>query len=277
VNRGTFACESARSRFLTASSLRLHCLDWGSPEKPGLLLLHGGAAHAHWFDSVAAAFADRFHVVALDQRGHGKSQWPQPPAYQTQDFAEDLTGVMDALGWSQMTLIGHSMGGHNATCFAAWHPDRVKRLVIADSRPAVPAEHLLAMHRRGSRPLSRHASLEAALARFRLIPPETIAGPDLLAHLARAGIIERDGRWAYRFDPACDGTRRPADAWPLLSKIQCPTLIVRGEKSTILTRRTGEAMAAKIPDAALAEIPGVYHHVILDAPAAFLTLVDRFL
>lgn len=272
-----FGCESARSRILTLNSLRLHCLEWGQPGSPGLLLLHGGGAHAHWFDAVAPAFADRFHVVALDQRGHGESQWPEPPAYQTRDFAEDLIGAMNALGWSRMILIGHSMGGHNAMCFAAWNPARVTRLVIADSRPAIPLERLLEILRRGYRPLTRHASLEAAVARFRLIPPETTTAPELLDHLARVGIVERDGKWAYRFDPGCDGTRRPVDAWPLLPKIECPTLILRGEKSIILSRRTGEAMAKAIPGAALHEIPGAYHHLVLDAPATFVSLVEQFL
>ncbi len=277
MNRpGRFACESARSRVLVANSLRLHCLEWGAPGNPRLLLLHGGAAHAHWFDAVASAFADRFHVVALDQRGHGESQWPRPPAYQTEDFAEDVQEVMDALGWDRMNLIGHSMGGHNTMCFAAWYPARVQRLVIVDSRPAVSEDRLAEIHRRASRPVTRHASTDAAVARFRLIPPETTAPAELLAHLSRAGLIARDGKWGYRFDRACDGTRRPVDAWPLLPKIQCPTLIVRGERSVILRHRMAEAMAEKIPGARLVEIPGAYHHVMLDAPAAFVAHVGRF-
>ncbi len=262
---------------MTVNSLRLHCLEWGLPGRPGLLLIHGGAAHAHWFDAVATAFAGRFHVVALDQRGHGESGWPQPPAYGTEDFAQDLLETMDALGWKRMVLIGHSMGGHNAMAFGAWHPDRLERLVIVDSRPAIPPEAIHEMHRRASRPVGRHASAEAGVARFRLIPPETTAPPALLGHLARAGLVESDGKWVYRFDRACDGTRRPVDAWPLLPKIQCPTLIVRGEKSIILRHRIAAAMVEKIPGAALVEIPGAYHHVMLDAPGPFVALVEHFL
>src|SRR5204862_130849 len=138
--------------------------------RPALCFLHGGAAHAHWFDLVAPAFADRFHVVSLDQRGHGESQWAEPAAYATQDFVADLIGVMDSLGWERTTVVGHSMGGHNAMAFAAWHPERVSRLVIVDSRPAIPPERLEGMHARG-----RHR--------------ETAAAPELLAHLARAGFV----------------------------------------------------------------------------------------
>ena len=272
-----FGCDSARSRRLTVNALSLHGLEWGAPGLSGLLFLHGGAAHAHWFDAVASAFADRFHVVSLDQRGHGESQWPEPPAYRTQDFAGDLLGVMDALGWTRMTLIGHSMGGHNAMAFAAWHPERVERLVIVDSRPSIPPDRLTQMHQRGYRPPRRHPSAGAAVAAFRLLPRETVAPPALLAHLAQAGITEREGKWVYRFDPACNGTRQPVDAWPLLPKIACPTLIVRGEKSPILPRPMGEEMVKKIPGATLAEIPGVYHHLVLDAPAAFIALLEGFL
>lgn len=274
---GRFGCATAQRRLLRANSLRLHGLEWGSPGKPGLLFLHGGSAHAHWFDAVAPTFADRFHVLSLDQRGHGESQWPVPPAYSTQDFSEDVAGVMDALGWRAMTLVGHSMGGHNAMCFAAWRPARVERLVIVDSRPAIPVDRLTEMRRRGYRPPRRHASPQAAVASFRLLPRETTASSDLLAHLARAGLVERDGKWSYRFDPACNGTRQPVDAWPLLPRIACPTLIVRGERSPILPRPMGEEMVRKIPGAVLREIPGCHHHLMLDAPAAFVALLEGFL
>src|SRR5206468_2365329 len=83
------------------------------------------------------------------------------------------------------TLCGHSMGGHNAMAFAAWHPDRVGALVVVDSRPAIPPDRLDRMHRRGHRGPRRHETLEAALASFRLLPPETSADPALLDHLAR--------------------------------------------------------------------------------------------
>jgi pimeloyl-ACP methyl ester carboxylesterase len=274
---GRFGCESARSRELVVDALRLSALEWGEPADRGLCFLHGGSAHAHWFDAVAPALAARLHVISLDQRGHGQSQWPDPPSYRTEDFARDLAGVMAALGWRRMILVGHSMGGHNAMCFAAWHPASVERLVIVDSRPSIPPDRLEAMHRRGYRAPGLYQSPEAAVARFRLLPRETTAPPTVLAHLARAGLVERSGRWTYRFDPACNGTRRPADAWPLLQEIRSPTLIVRGERSVVLPRRMAEEMAAKIAGAEVAEVPGAYHHVMLDASEAFVGVLERCL
>jgi pimeloyl-ACP methyl ester carboxylesterase len=272
-----FACETARTRALKVGGLTLNALEWGEPGRPALCFLHGGSAHAHWFDGVVATFADRFHVLALDQRGHGASEWAPEPAYATEDFAGDLLGLADAMGWARMTVIGHSMGGHNAMGFAAWYPERTERLVVVDSRPSIPAERLQTMHRRGDRGPMRHETLDSALKSFRLLPRETVADPRLLEHLARQGIAERDGRFLYRFDPACNGRRRPTDGWALLERITAPTLLVRGEHSPILPRAMAADMLTRLPRARLVEIAGTYHHLVLDAPLPFARVLDAFL
>ena len=277
----SYACATATRRSFTVNGLTLRALEWGTPGRPVLCFLHGGSAHAHWWDAVAPAFADRYHVLALDQRGHGESDWPSPPAegtaYATADFVSDLRELMDAVGCERMSLCGHSMGGHNSMAFAAWHPERVHRLIVVDSRPSMSPERLEHMHRRGHQGLFRYASLELAVERFRLIPRDTVADPALLDHLARQGIVQRDGRFVYRFDPACNGARRPTDVLPLLPGITAPTLLVRGERSPVLPRATAEEIARRIPRARLEEIPGAYHHLVLDQPAAFTALLDHFL
>ena len=272
-----FGCATARKRVLRVNGLDLSFLEWGESGTPALCFLHGGAAHAHWFDLVAPAFAGRFRVISLDQRGHGESAWPTPPAYATEDFAADLSSLMDALGLGRMALAGHSMGGHNAMGFAAWHPERVSAAVIIDSRPALPPERLDRMRARGRRPPWLHPSVEHAVQSFRLLPPDTTADPALLAHLAREGLAARDGGFKYRFDPACYGSRKPVDTWPLLPRITAPTLVVRGEHSPVLPRDMAERMLGALPRASLVEIPGAYHHLVLDAPDAFNRALDDFL
>ena len=271
------ACETARSRTLEVRGLRLHFLESGRTGAPVLCFLHGGAAHAHWFDKVTPAFADRFHVISLDQRGHGESQWAEPPAYGTQDFTGDLLELMDRVGWARMTVIGHSMGGHNAMTFAAWHPERVRALVIIDSRPAIPAERLQFMHARGRRMPRAHPTEEAAVQAFRLLPRETFAEPAFMAHLARAGMTRRNGGWGWRFDPATHGNRQPVDAWPLLPRITAPTLIVRGGLSPVLTVEMADRLRASVPHSTLVTIPQAYHHLTLDRPAEFTTTLANFL
>ncbi|HUF90858.1 MAG TPA: alpha/beta hydrolase [Candidatus Limnocylindria bacterium] len=270
-------CAIASSRHVEVNGLRLHLLEGGRTGGPVVCFLHGGSAHAHWFDAVLPHFADRFHVVSLDQRGHGDSQWASPPAYATEDFAADLAALMDGMGWPRMAVVGHSMGGHNATAFAAWHPERVSALVVVDSRPALPRERLESMHERARRAPRLHPTRESALRSFRLLPRETIAAPELLQHLAGQGLTNRDGGWTYRFDPACNGARRPADLWPLLPRITAPTLIVRGELSPIMTPEIASRMLAAIPTARFVEIPGAYHHLVLDTPAPFNAAMRKFL
>jgi len=270
-------CERARSRVVDVNGLRLHFLESGPSGAPPICFLHGGAAHAHWFDAVTPAFSDRFHVVSLDQRGHGESAWAEPPAYGTEDFTGDLVGLMDVLGWARMIVVGHSMGGHNAMTFAAWHPERVAALVIVDSRPAIPAERLTVMHARGRRIPRVHPSEDVAVQSFRLLPRETVADRALLAHVARAGLMRRDGGWAWRFDPATHGARQPVDAWPLLPGITAPTLITRAALSPVLTQDMAERLRASVPRASLVTIPGAYHHLTLDRPAEFSAALSTFL
>jgi pimeloyl-ACP methyl ester carboxylesterase len=270
-------CERARSRVVDVNGLRLHFLESGPSGAPPICFLHGGAAHAHWFDAVTPAFSDRFHVVSLDQRGHGESAWAEPPAYGTEDFTGDLVGLMDVLGWARMIVVGHSMGGHNAMTFAAWHPERVAALVIVDSRPAIPAERLTVMHARGRRIPRVHPSEDVAVQSFRLLPRETVADRALLAHVARAGLMRRDGGWAWRFDPATHGARQPVDAWPLLPRITAPTLITRAALSPVLTQDMAERLRGSVPRASLVTIPGAYHHLTLDRPVEFSAALSTFL
>jgi pimeloyl-ACP methyl ester carboxylesterase len=272
-----FACRTAASRFVSVNSLRLHFLESGGASRPAVCFLHGGSAHAHWFDRVIPAFSDRFHVIALDQRGHGESEWPDPPAYATGDFAADLLALMDALGWERATLVGHSMGGLNSMAFAAWHPERVRGLVVVDSRPMIPPERLGMMHARGRRPIRHYPSRGVAADSFRLLPRETFADPALLRHLGEVGVVEREGGWVYRFDPQCNGARQPIDAWTLVHRITAPTLIVRAERSPGLPPEQAERLRSAIPDARLVEIPDAYHHVTLDRPREFADALDRFL
>ncbi len=275
-----FACRASSRRSLLVNGLTLHALEWAAPGAPGLCFLHGGSAHGHWFDGVIAPFIGRYHVIALDQRGHGESTWPTLPAYATEDFVSDLLGVMDALGWARMTVVGHSMGGANSMALAAWHPERVERLVILDSRPAIPPERLGMMHQRGERALRsprRHPTPDAAIASFRLLPRDTVADPEFLAHLARVGIVERDGGFSYRFDPAANGSRRPHDMWPHLSRITAPTLILRAEKSPVLPVEMAASLRAAIPGARLVGIPGAYHHLTLDRPREVAAALAAFI
>lgn len=277
MTRQLFACELSEHRFETVNGLRLHFLRAGRHDAAPICFLHGGAAHAHWFDGAIGSLGGRYHAISLDQRGHGESEWATPAAYATEDFVADLRALMDRLGWRRMTLVGHSMGGHNAMAFAAWHAERTAALVVVDSRPYLPADRVQRMHERGRRPSRVHASEDAAVAAFRLLPPDTVADRALLEHMARMGLTQANGGFRFRFDPACYAERRPVDCRPLLRRITAPTLILRGEHSPVLPLDMAAGMLETIPNAELIEIPGAYHHLTLDAPKAFGAALDTFL
>src|SRR5262245_1060971 len=153
---------ASTGRFIDVGGLRLHYLDYANGNeaagRPAMLCVHGGAAHAHWFDYVAPFFTSRYHVRALDQRGHGESDWVAPPAYSYNDYASDLAKVVEKLDLRDFVLVGHSMGGMCSLVYAATYPARVGKLVIVDTSMKLSEERLSSMRDRGSKPGSSYAT-----------------------------------------------------------------------------------------------------------------------
>src|SRR5437667_212475 len=111
---------------IDTDGLRLHYLDWGNVAAPPMLLLHGFSGHAHTWDTFARAMADQFHILALDQRGHGESDWATDGAYTVDDHAADIRAFHDRLRLGPVVLIGLSMGGRNAIRDTGMHPGNVE-------------------------------------------------------------------------------------------------------------------------------------------------------
>jgi pimeloyl-ACP methyl ester carboxylesterase len=140
-------------------------------------------------------------VVALDFRGHGESQWAEPPAYRFDDHVADVVAAMDALGWEAPLVVGHSMGGYVGAYLAALHARRVRRLVVADVLTGWTADRQARAERQAARAPARFASREEGGARFKLAPPETSAPAERLRHLGETGVVERaPGVWEPAFD-----------------------------------------------------------------------------
>ena len=112
-----------RDKTVTTNGINLHYLDWGAVGRTPMVLLHGLRGHAHSWDDVSTAMCQDFHVLAVDQRGRGESDWAPGGDYTTNAFVEDLAGFSDALKLDPFVLVGHSMGGRNSIAFTARHPD----------------------------------------------------------------------------------------------------------------------------------------------------------
>jgi len=269
-----------QDKLIVLNDLRFHYLDWGNDGAPPAVLLHGLSSHAHVWEPLAALLRPRYHVLALDQRGHGDSQWTPP--YTTESYVADLEAFVDALGLGPMLLIGHSMGARNAWVYAARHPQRVERLVIVDIGPEVMPAGVERMRLSTAAP-DEFDRPEDALQMMRLANPRP---SDELLRLRVYNNLRQlpSGRWTWKYDKALRDFQRAAAAglptaemWGLLAQIRRPTLIIRGAESDILAADVAERMAQAIPQATLTTIEGAGHTVPADQPAAFEEAIRRFL
>ena len=265
------------SRLVEADGFRLQLYEWGVPGHPPALLLHSLAAHSHWWDWTAPLLEDRFHVAALDLRGHGGSQWADPPAYRFTDYVDDIVAVLDDLGWRSPLVIGHSMGGYLGAYLASLHPERVGALVIADILTGWSEEQERRARQQAERPGPEFRSPAEAGARFRLAPPETKAPQEWLRHLGEAGVKERrPGVWEYAFDRQVFLHPRP-DPWLFLPNVVCPTLVMRGSESPVMDREAWQRVTLAVRRGQFAELKNAFHHLILDDPPGFVARVEKWL
>jgi pimeloyl-ACP methyl ester carboxylesterase len=260
------------------NGLRFHYRDWGNADAQALLLLHGFTGHARSWDTFAAAMRGRYRVLALDQRGHGETEWASD--YAPERSVEDIVAFVDALDLKQFALLGLSMGGRNAYTYAAKHPEEVERLVIVDIGPEiVPAG--MERIQQGVRAIDVFDDPEEAVRAARAANPRP---PDVeLRHRILNNLKQTDdGRWTWRYDKALRSGDRPPRPdpeliWPLLSRITAPTLLVRGAESDVLSRETAARMVQTIPNCRVVEVPDSGHSVPLDNPPGFLAAVQQFL
>jgi pimeloyl-ACP methyl ester carboxylesterase len=266
-----------QDKFVTVNGLRLHYLDWGTEGKPPFVLLHGGSAYAHWWDFVAPAFAENFHVYALDQRGHGESQHVDPPAYATRHYLSDLREFMGALGLQKPILLGHSMGGHNSLIYATQCADDLSALILVDTDAVYPEAAVQFLHKLGEKPAKVFDSFAEAVSRFQLLPRETYLPGEKLRSLAAFAFRQReDGKWVAKLDRKTL-FREPINGLPLLPQITCPTLVVRAEHTPLLTSAKIRRLMNGLPNGRWVEVKDTHHHVMLDNPEGLVEVVREFL
>ena len=279
----TTALEQPASKRVTIDGLQLHYLDWGNPAGPPLVCVHGYTSSADAFNGFARHFRDRFHIVALDVRGHGESQWSPDGAYTYRDQAGDLAAFVDQLGLGQFILLGTSMGGIIAMTYAMEHGQRLRALVLNDIGPEVEqgSQRITAMV--GGRP-DEFASLEDAVAYRREISPIVAARNAADQRELALGVLRRlpNGQWGWKMDPAYIRQRvergapvRP-NLWPTLARLACPALAVWGTESDVLSEAQARRMVETLPTGELLSIPGVGHAPSLVEPAS-LAGFERFL
>ena len=250
----------------------LNVLHWGKDGDPVVVLLHGGGANAHWWDHLAPRLAVAHHVVALDFRGHGDSDHPEPS--ETDAFDRDLEALLQHLGDPRPVLAGHSMGGHIAVRYTAARGGVRALVALEIAQGAAPRDRRrarLALLARRS-----YATREEAVRRYRFLPAASDANETLRRHIAEHSVRkEEDGRFGFKFDARWFGLS--AQQQPALEAILCPVLVVRGAESALLTHEGARSLVQALHDATLAEIPDAGHNVHLEKPDSVLDAIETFL
>jgi len=263
-------------KFITSQGMRLHYLDWGGRCSRTMILLHGIGDNAHVWDAFSREARSFFRVLALDQRGHGRSSHAVPPSYRCEDYVADLAVMIEALGIDRAILMGHSMGALHATSYAAREPARISALIHVDIEPCPPEwnkKYLMNLYR--DLP-DYFGSLEAFVEHQCQNSPYADA-LRLMPYAVFALSREGDGIYRQTFDRE---TLRHFDAYDLrasLRAIRCPTLVVRGEESPVMGRDVARGMSLDVSGGKIAEIPEAAHPVLTDNPGAFQQAVFRFL
>jgi len=263
-------------KYANVNGLRLHYLDWGSPEKPPMILLHGIARHAHTFDHLAPHFARNFHVLAIDMRGHGDSDWDPEGDYLVEDHVKDLEDLVAQLRLQRITLLGNSTGGRVAQVFAGLHPNLVARLIVEDVGPERPDDIASGFARRVKQEAEGWASEDELVAQLTTENPGIAA--EWIRSYAHFGVKRRgDGRLLWKRDPDLVRGFLPTELWRYVSRITSPTIYILGGRSTIVPAETQRRLKEMLPRCEIVVMPGLGHYPDVESPAAFLAIVDRFL
>ncbi|MEM7287949.1 MAG: alpha/beta hydrolase [Actinomycetota bacterium] len=266
-------------RTVTVEGASIHYLAWGTPGAPGLVFVHGGGAHAHWWTHVAAEFADRYRIAAVDLSGHGDSD--HRDAYSMEIWAAEVMAVADGLGCSgNPVVVGHSMGGFVAIATGALHGHRLAGVVVCDSPVSEPDPEVNAARSGEAFGKPRiYEDVETALARFRTVPEQERYLPYVMDHVARGSLRPVDGGHVWKFDRhVFDAIGHPRDvARPFLAQVQCRLALLASENG-LVTPEVGRYMYDQLGRVApVIELPQAGHHPMLDVPLILLTAIRTLL
>jgi esterase len=263
-------------KFIIANDLNLHYLEWGNPSATPMVLLHGLCGNAHYWDFFARNMRGDYHILALDQRGHGDSDWAQ--SYGPKDYVLDLEAFVAQLGLDNIVLIGHSMGGINAVIYTARHPELVSRLVIVDIGPEIAAAGVERMERERASEPEAFGSEEEAISYMRKLEPRQ--PDDFVRHQMKYALRrEEKGRLTFKYDKKLRGTelRSPQWLWEHVNQIICPALLIHGAESDMLAAEVAQTMAGSLAFGSVIDVEGAGHSVPGDNPKAFEAVVRDFL
>jgi pimeloyl-ACP methyl ester carboxylesterase len=276
---------------------KIELLAWGEVGRPGLIFVHGNSAHADWWSFIAPFLADTYRVAALSLSGMGDSDWR--PTYTFETFASEIWECARAAGLYEAAqrpiYIGHSFGGSQVFYSAAVHPERMRAGLLLDTGFGGPptreqeeewrreAEQSGETRWRG--PAHRvYPTLEAALARFRFMPPQEPGNLFIADYIARRSLKRApmpDGAgegWTWKFDPFLWSKLDRSAMNELNPRGAPPIAQIFGDRSAIMRRREAGFRSLVVPPGVPAvAIPDSEHHIMVDQPLALVAALRTIL
>ena len=258
-------------RDVEVEGARVHYRAWGDPGLPGLVLVHGGAAHSGWWDHIAPQLHSH-RVVAVDLTGHGDSD--RRDSYDMKGWAREVVAVAEAEELDRPVVLGHSMGGWVALTVGVEFPGAVSAVAVIDSpidgQP--PEDEQLRDRRRPHRP---YPTPEEAMARFRTLPEQDVLLPYVRDHVARGSLRQDGDGWRWKFDPNFWGTRPLLTR--LLPQLTVPVALFRAEKGLVSLGMADEMAGLVAGPLPVVDLPDAGHHPMLDRPLSLVAGVRTLL
>ena len=245
-------------RTVRANGMNFHYLEWGDPANPTVVMLHGVSQQAHSWDFVSLALSPDYHVISLDQRGHGDTDWAADGNYSIDAMQADIDGVIDSLSLNCFNLMGHSMGPET--------------------------------QRRGQDRIRQFRELPNNLDSFQefaeRVKAYTGRNEEQVLGALKYSIREMpDGKWAWKWDPTTRNRGRAGSdpvwtserLWECVKAVDCPSLVLRGSRSDIFAEDTLAKMGQVMTDCTTETIKNAGHLVQGDNPADFIVAAQGLL
>jgi esterase len=266
----------------TVDGIELSYVDWGGPTDRTVVFVHGGALTNRTWDFVCLALRPAFRCVAVDLRGHGDSAWaPSPEQYELTGFANDVRGILAAVGTRDVVLVGMSLGGQASLLVASAEP-QVRGLVLVDVGPEpnrAAATAIIAGIRKPAEFEHLDSVVEHALRLNQRRDPGELRS-SLLHNVRRLP----NGRLTWKYDHRAFAAmtpetldRRAEMMWAAVDRINCPVLVVRGAESTVFDDERATVLQARLRDARVRVVAQAGHTVQGDNPAGLVEAIEPFL
>ena len=268
------------NRSVPVDGVDIHYLYWADAEyKPGLVLVHGNGAHAHWWTFLAPYFTSHYRVAALDLSGAGDSGYRD--GYTPDLFADEVMAVAADAGFGDdVIVVGHSFGGFVTLKTGLKYHSHLGGIVLVDSAVRPPDFKWERDPRRSPiKPKRVYATFDEALSRFRLMPPQDCSNEYILDYIGRHSLKEVPQGWTWKFDDQMFNKFEFGDNMhEELAQLKCRVAVMYGENSYLFSQDIADFMFEVLDESVpFVGIPEAQHHVFLDQPMAFISALRTML